>query len=321
MEHMFKKIGSVLILCIGILLLLYGSYQKTESISQQEMIRVAVILPHKDDGYWSMIEQGVLKGEEEYRDRVDVKVYIPQLNYNVSQMSDLIKRQTAAKVDAIVVQGNEDKTYQKALMQAKKQGIQVVFVDTDVAEFATHLYVGTDNFAAGVLMGEKVAEVTGGKAKVAVLSGEEQYSNLQERYQGLITIAEEYPFIEFIRLDYDNYDGLTVISKYNQIHRENPEIDTLVCLEGTGGQTLGTVFNKRQDEYEHILCFDYTEWTKKALKNHIIDGVISQDMQQMGYRTIEEIVIYAETGNYSKYNIHTNLGWISAKDIEENIHE
>lgn len=318
MENMNKKIQCIALVIMCLSILYFGVHMESvEKMKEKNMIRVSVVLPHSDDGYWSNIEKGILEGEADYSDRVDVQIHIPQLNYNIDQMVELIKRQTAAKVDAIIVQGNENKEYVDALIGARNQGIQIVLVDTDILIFPPHLYVGTNNYEAGVLMGEKLAEITGGEAKVAVLSGEAGYANLQERCQGLAAISEKYPLIEFIRLDYDNYDGLTVMNKYNEIHGENPEIDTLVCVEGTGGQTLGAVFKEEQSEYQNIVVFDITEETQKGLKNGIVDGIVSQDTNQMGYQAIKEIVKYMDEGKYSNNCIYTKTGWIASETIEE----
>ena len=119
-----------------------------ESAPADWPLRISAILPHDDQGYWTTLGAGILERAGELE--ADAKIVTPQLNYNISQMIELIRQATAAQVDAIIVQGIEDPDYLRALEDASDAGVQVVMVDTNVAETFPHLYVGTDNYAAGV---------------------------------------------------------------------------------------------------------------------------------------------------------------------------
>ena len=168
-------------------------------------MRISAILPHNDYGYWTTVAEGVMEAGE--RLPVDTKVYLPQLNYNVAQMTELIRQQIAAQVDAIIAQGIEDETYLAALEEARGRGIRIVFVDTDVPDFPDHLYVGTDNYQAGRRMGERLVQVTGGQARVAVLSGAPGYPNLELRLKGLRDAVRDETGIEITRVEYDHGHG------------------------------------------------------------------------------------------------------------------
>lgn len=319
---MKKKVYTLIIL-LGIIITLAGAYAlysqlKNQDKNQDEVItRISAILPHSDDGYWSLIEEGIYAAKEKNSRSIDVQVYIPQLNYNIGQMTELIKRQVAANVDAIVVQGNNDEGYINALLEAQKNGIQVILIDTDIDKLPEHLYIGTNNYEAGIHMGKMLIDISGGEAKVAVMTGEKNYSNLEERYSGLMETISSFPKIDVVCVEYNNYDGLTVIKKYTEIHENNPEVNVLVCLEGTGGQTIGTIFDEKRNEYMYTLTFDDNEHTRKGIKIGNIDGTLVQDTYQMGYQAIEEVVYYVENGNYSKNKIYTEISWITASKIEE----
>jgi len=279
--------------------------------------RISVIMPHRDDGYWTYVVDGAQDGGTQYADQVDVKVYYPQLNYNIDQMTSLIKRQIAAKVDAIIAQGNEDKAYQQALTDAWNKGIRIVLVDTDIADFVPHIYIGTDNYKAGQELGKHLAELTGGKATVAVLSGQPGYDNLEERYRGLTEIAQTYPDIRFVELAYDNYDSLTVLNKLNQIKAINPSVDTLVCIEGTGGQAIGNYYTKKAKQFRYILVFDNMEETLNGLHNGTIDGVEAQEPYQMGWMAVKDIALNSTEDTQTSRYVYTSIQWLTAENAEQ----
>ncbi len=294
---------------------LHSVAQSTQSMENK--IRISAVMPHRDDGYWTYVVYGAQDGGTQYADQLDVKVYYPQLNYNVDQMTALIKRQIAAKVDAIIVQGNEDKDYQQALTDAWNKGIQIVLVDTDIIGFVPHLYIGTDNYVAGQELGRRLAELTGGKANVAVLSGQPGYHNLDERYRGLTEIAQAYPEIRFMALEYDNFDSLTVLNMIEQIKTEKPDINTLVCIEGTGGQAVGNHYTKYNKKFSHILAFDNMEETLKGLRNGTIDGVEAQEPYQMGFLAVEYIAKKVMADKQDSYYVYTSIRWLTPETQEQ----
>lgn len=293
-------------------LYLFMDQRSTQAREQNYPVtRVSVILPHKDDGYWELIADGIEEAKEEIGDQyhIDIDTMIPQLNYNIGQMTDLLKQQAAAQVDVIVVQGNENEEFRSALLDAYEQGIQIICVDTDLTDFPEHLYIGTDNYAAGRMIGEELAALCGGKVKAAVISGEPGYLNLEQRLAGLEDVVADYPEIELGEVKYDNYDGLTVMRLYHELCQD---AEAVVFLEGTGGKTLESLLTESDQEYQYVLGFDAFEGSG----NSILDGIVKQDTNQMGRRVVEEIAHYIENGSYSSDTIYTDIDWLTADNYD-----
>lgn len=306
---------SIPVILATALLLLSGCAKSTEAATGTDTIRISAILPHRDDGYWQYVGDGFLEAAQ--RLAVDAKIYTPDLNYNVELMTELIRQQIATQVDALIVQGIDDADYIAALSEARDQGICVVLVDTDLPNFEADLYVGTNNYEAGMEMGKRLVEVTHGKANVAILSGAPGYLNLEERIHGIRDATAAYPGIQFLRLEFDQYDAMTVMEKYYLILRENPEIDTLLTVEGTGGQTLGQMTSSG---FTHILVFDDSEESVMGLKNGLFDGIICQQNYQMGVICIEELYQWFTTGAFSQKKIYTPVYWLTNDDLEESLY-
>lgn len=276
-------------------------------------LRITAVLPHKDYGYWTSIADGILATKKDFP--VDIKISMPQLNYNIPQMTELIKAATAARVDGIIVQGIDDKDYIKALKDARSAGTQVAFIDTDLPDFGDRLYVGTDNYAAGRLMGEKLVKLTRGKANVAVISGAPGYPNLELRLSGLKDYIAAYPDVKIMRVDYGNYDSITVLQKYREICASPQKIDSIVGIEGTGALTFGNMLSTKDAQIRCILGFDYSDESVKGLAHGVIDGLILQQIHKMGYLCVREICNFKQTGKYSKSIINTSAVFISSADL------
>lgn len=304
-----KKKSVVGILMLLVLCCVLGGCKAGIPVAGTDITRVTVILPHFDDGYWMLIEEGIEQSGEKLKKScgMDIKILKPQLNYNIPQMVELLKQQIAAKVDVLVVQGNEDEEYIDTLKEAWSEGIQIICVDTDIKSFPEHLYIGTDNYEAGKMLGEELINVTDGEANVALISGEPGFSNLEERLEGLQDAVKDYPKIHLGDVQYDDYDGLTVMKMYYQ----NTEgADTIVFLEGTGGVTISSQFKQRDDQYEHILGFD----AFYGVISGAIDGIIKQDTNMMGEQVVEEIANFIRNGEYSSETVYTDTQWLTVEN-------
>lgn len=302
-----KSVAGILMLLV--LCCVLGGCKAGIPVAGTDITRVTVILPHFDDGYWMLIEEGIEQSGEKLKKScgMDIKILKPQLNYNIPQMVELLKQQIAAKVDVLVVQGNEDEEYIDTLKEAWSEGIQIICVDTDIKSFPEHLYIGTDNYEAGKMLGEELINVTDGEANVALISGEPGFSNLEERLEGLQDAVKDYPKIHLGDVQYDDYDGLTVMKMYYQ----NTEgADTIVFLEGTGGVTISSQFKQRDDQYEHILGFD----AFYGVISGAIDGIIKQDTNMMGEQVVEEIANFIRNGKYSSETVYTDTQWLTVEN-------
>ena len=302
-----KTVAGILMLLV--LCCVLGGCKAGIPVAGTDITRVTVILPHFDDGYWMLIEEGIEQSGEKLKKScgMDIKILKPQLNYNIPQMVELLKQQIAAKVDVLVVQGNEDEEYIDTLKEAWSEGIQIICVDTDIKSFPEHLYIGTDNYEAGKMLGEELINVTDGEANVALISGEPGFSNLEERLEGLQDAVKDYPKIHLGDVQYDDYDGLTVMKMYYQ----NTEgADTIVFLEGTGGVTISSQFKQRDDQYEHILGFD----AFYGVISGAIDGIIKQDTNMMGEQVVEEIANFIRNGEYSSETVYTDTQWLTVEN-------
>lgn len=312
MIHRIGKQGIIILLLIFIFYISMVFRGTADTQERYPVTRVTVVFPHTDDGYWNLMAAGIREKQEEIGDEynMDISVIIPQLNYNIDQMIDILKQQMAAQVDVLVVQGAENEEFQKTLLEAYEQGIQIICVDTDINDFPEHLYVGTDNYAAGKMLGEQLAELTGGTARLAIVSGEPGYSNLEQRLQGLLDVISQYPDMMAGEVRYDKYDGLTVMRLYQELCGE---ADVMVYLEGTGGITLASLYQEADDTYEYIVGFDAYEGVRKG----VLNGVVKQDTQQMGHLVVEEIAHYIAHGSYSSDQIYTDIQWVTADNYDE----
>jgi ribose transport system substrate-binding protein len=309
---MKKFIEIILILSISMICIsLLSCTKKVETNnSQKEMYRVTCIIPHKDDkAYWSVIEDGLIDGAKD--NNIDIKILYPSLNYDTKQMNNLLEMAIASKVDCIVISGVEDPIYYSVIQEAIDNDIFVIFVDTDMKDIDSTLYVGSDNYAAGVLYGENIARIKNNKANIGIISGDDVFFNLNKRLEGLNSIVNLYPEMNIVDIKYDKFD----YDKVKQIYEgfiNDSSIDTIVCLEGTGGMALNSYLETMPNV--DIFVFDDTPQALIGIDKQYFKGLLVQEKYQMGYRVIQEIELYRQKGTFKPGQIYTNTVFIEAKN-------
>lgn len=316
-KRQIQFIAVFLCLVLSVFLGSCGLRQKTSvSISKPgennpfSQYRVSCIIPHKnDDSYWSVIVHGLQKGGEEFG--IDVKMSYPSLNYDNDQMIDLIRMAISARVDAIVAPGSEFAGYQEILEKAQSRGITVILVDTDMEDFAPSLYVGSDNFQAGELIGQKLALSSKEKALIGVISGDVEFYNLEQRLAGLVSVIDSYPLMRIKKVEYDRFDYLQIQNSYRQYLLDS-EIDTIVCLEGTGAMAISPLLDRKPPV--RIIAFDDSMEGLEAIRTGLFDGLVVQEKFNMGYRVISELDSLIKTGRLSSNKFITDLRYLDAYD-------
>lgn len=268
----------------------------------EKITRVSVILPHQDDGYWSQISAGIDSRMADAENAgIDIRSYLPQINYSIPQMTDILKQQIAARTDVIVVQGNEDTEFVQQLLRAQEAGIRIICMDTDLESLPEHIYIGTDNYEAGKTLGEKLLELVGDEELSAtVISGQKGYPNMDSRLKGLEDSFESTGAVVIQDILYDDYDALTFMDQY-----QSCTSDIVVCIEGTGAQTLARMRDSHDDRFRFIVGFDMTD----ALKDNVMDGILTQDTFGIGATIVDELIRYRQTGSYSAQTINTAVEW------------
>ena len=280
-----------------------------------ESMRLAVILPSsRSGGYWGRIRDGFIQGVDGID--VDITFFYPHTRFDIPQMTSLIRRATASKVDAIAVQGIDDLEYIQALQEAHDQGILIGFVDTDIDDFPNRLYVGTDNYAAGVFMANQLVAKTGGKATIAVIMAESGFPNLDERLRGATDVIANHRDMEILRVEYSQFDTLTVIEKYHAIIQDEL-IDTIILLDGSSTGAFGRLSVQSEGNIKIIIGFDIGDSSADAIRNGVIQGTVAQQPSEMGLIASQELYRRFTEGCNDSVIIYTDVFYVTASNLED----
>jgi ribose transport system substrate-binding protein len=119
------------------------------------------------------------------------------------------------------------------ISSAIKQGIPVICIDSDAPDSGRLMFIGTDNYRAGVSSGTRLAEALHGSGDVVVVTVPGQY-NLDERLRGAKDAFARFPKIHYQVID-DQGDSSKANDLISGIVGKKAKLDGILCLEASGG--------------------------------------------------------------------------------------
>jgi ribose transport system substrate-binding protein len=263
-------------------------------VQAQEKLKIAVIPKGDDSFFWQAVHKGaqscgaVLGG-------VEVDWMPPKVAQDVKQQIELVDQCTRQGIRGIVLSPSDYALLAAPVARAVKKGIPVLVFDSRLKgepgkDYIS--YVSTDSRNGGMLAGDAMAKILGGKRRVLVLRYTVGQANLSDRGDGFVKAIQ-------------NYKDIHVVSKYRSEKptAENAKaagesmIDELRTMDGvfcpnepTTEGMLKALQNAHLNGKIKFIGFDTSDPLVQALKNGDIDALVAQDPTKMGYFAVETLV-------------------------------
>ncbi|MFB9329282.1 substrate-binding domain-containing protein [Paenibacillus aurantiacus] len=246
--------------------------------------QIALIAQERDNPFWHSIEEGAREAAEIAGNEL---VYMGPARIAPSEQIRLLKKAIASKYDAILLQGLGGRTeYAKLIDEAAAQGIPVLVLDTDEPGSRRLSYVGTDNQAAGAIMGQLVASQTGGKGRIGVLIGSETAANQQLRLAGLRKAIAGYPGLTVQTVRATNISRLQAQREAERMLAAGEDITVLVGFTALDGEGMMAAAQRLGRTDALLLAFDDLAATRAGIADGRIAASVVQLPKEMGAQAV-----------------------------------
>jgi len=157
-------------------------------------------------------------------------------------------------------------------------------VDSDAPASKRLLFVGTDNYHAGQIGGQRLAKEMNGKGNVVIFTIPEQ-ANLKERLRGYRDALEASPQIRITRVVDMKGDSRIAFDTATEILGQDKKerTDAFVCLEALAGKEVATVLSQHGVKDKVVLAMDTDEDTLSWIQKGVIAATISQKPYTMSF--------------------------------------
>jgi ribose transport system substrate-binding protein len=258
-----------------------------------EELTLAVIPKGTTHTFWKSVEAGARAAGEETGVRISWKG--PLKENDRAQQIAIVEQFVSDRVSGIVLAPLDDTALQKPVQSAMANGVPVVIFDsalkgTPGEDFVS--FVATDNRKGGVLGGERLARLLGGKGKVVLLRYQEGSASTMEREAGFLEVMKKNPGIQIL---VDNrYSGATVgeakTAAMDMVDKLK-QADGIFCPNESS--TLGMLLALRQNNLAgkvQFVGFDTSPPLVEALEKGEIHGLVAQNPVKMGYEGVKTMV-------------------------------
>src|ERR1700733_10895584 len=229
--------------------------------------------------YWQAAGAGFTKAAGLFKVRAD---FVGPNSYDPRAERDALDQAVQQKATGILLGVTDPALLKDSIDKAIAAGIPVITMDSDAPASKRLFFIGTNNYAAGVSGGMRLAEELKGKGNVVVFTMPDQH-NLQDRLRGYRD-ALEHAGITITRVvDIQGDPRIAFDTTTQIIGKEKDKVDAFVCLEAQSGKEVAGVLNSYKITGKVVMAMDTDPETLDWIKKGAIAATIAQKPYTMAF--------------------------------------
>jgi len=235
--------------------------------------------------YWQQALVGVNHAASQLKVRAELTgpdTFDPKAQHE--QFLDVLKQ----KPSGILISVSESNLLAPDINAAIAQGIPVIAMDSDAPDSKRLMFIGTDNYKAGVMGGKVAASRLQGKGSVVIYTMPEQ-GNLQDRLRGYRDTFAAHPQIKIAETIDIKGDPRIAFDKTQEMLQHGPQPDAFVCLEAIACPEVAEVLGRNNVTGRVVVAMDTDERTLQGIQKGLITATIGQKPFTMAYLGIKAL--------------------------------
>jgi ribose transport system substrate-binding protein len=229
--------------------------------------------------YWQAAGAGFTKAAGLFKVRAD---FVGPNSYDPKAERDALDQAVQQKATGILLGVTDPVLLQDSIDKAIAAGIPVITMDSDAPASKRLFFIGTNNYAAGVSGGMRLAEALKGKGNVVVFTMPDQ-RNMQDRLRGYRDTLE-HAGIKITRVVDIQGDPRIAFDTTTQIlGKEKDQVDAFACLEAQSGKEVAGVLNSYKITDKVVMAMDTDPETLDWIKKGGIAATIAQKPYTMAF--------------------------------------
>ena len=238
--------------------------------------------------YWQTASSGFSSAAKEYKVRAE---FVGPDNYDPKAELQAFNEAVQKKPAGILVAVADPASMKDAIDRAISSGIRVITMDSDAPASKRLLFIGTNNYQAGMIGGKRLAEEMKGKGNVVVFTMPEQ-TNLSERLRGYRDALADTQIKITRVVDIKGDPRIAFDTTTEIVGKERDKVDAFVCLEALAGKEVATVVSSNNVKGKTIIAMDTDPDTLDWIGKGVIAATIAQKpytMALVGLRELDDL--------------------------------
>jgi ribose transport system substrate-binding protein len=235
--------------------------------------------------YWETAANGLMRAARQMQ--VQAELVGPDTYDAQAQQQELRRLTNLQQKPAGILISPADANLMKADIDAAiVAGIPVITLDSDSPSSKRILFIGTNNYEAGVMGGRVLAKQLQGKGNVVVFTMPGQ-ANLAERLNGYKFALAEHPGFKIEVVDIKGDPRVAFDTTNEIVEKRRDKVDGFVCLEAQAGKEVGEVLDRAKVTGKTVVAMDTDEGTLNWIQKGVIAATIAQKPYTMAYYGIQ----------------------------------
>ncbi len=230
--------------------------------------------------YWQTAQRGLEHAAAEMK--VKSEVQGPD-GHDPQGEHDAFRRAVAEKPAGILISVSDANILGTDLNAAIDQGIPVVTIDSDAPDSKRLLFIGTDNYNAGLLGGKLAAKLLNNKGNVVIYTIAGQ-SNLKDRLAGYQAAFADHTDVKSMQVVDMNGNSDLAFDSAKKLLDSKAKVDAFICLEALACPAVADVVNRaNMGGKVKIVAMDTDPGTIEWVNKGVISATIAQKPYTMAY--------------------------------------
>lgn len=235
--------------------------------------------------YWETAANGLMRAARQMQ--VQAELVGPDTYDAHAQQQELRRLIGLQQKPAGILISPADANLMKADIDAAiVAGIPVITLDSDSPSSKRILFIGTNNYEAGVMGGRVLAKQLQGKGNVVVFTMPGQ-ANLAERLNGYKFALAEHPGFKIEVVDIKGDPRVAFDTTNEIVEKRRDKVDGFVCLEAQAGKEVAEVLDRAKVTGKTVVAMDTDEGTLNWIQKGVIAATIAQKPYTMAYYGIQ----------------------------------
>ena len=305
-----KKLSTLLLI-----LAMLAAVIAASAMAEDDPLYIAMFPKAYIGDFWKSVEMGAQQAAADYG--VTITFEGPESETDLEGQIQLIENAIIKGADAIAIAPLDSVGNVPVIETAHEKGIPVITFNSKLESDIPLTHVATDNWAAGEMAGKALGEALEGKGKFAIIGANEAVKNNRDRSDGAAAyIAENFPDMELITIQYTDGDMTKALSVSSDIITANPDIAGFFTNNETTTIALATVLQEKglAGKITHV-GFDATLQTVGYITDGTTTAIVTQVPYNMGYLAVEK-ALAAYNGEELESVYDTGVALVTAENLD-----
>jgi len=245
--------------------------------------------------------------------------YMGPVDFTGEAQGKMLEDLIAEGVDGIAIAVVDEGALTPIINEGMSRGIPIVTFDDTAKDSDAIIFIGTDNYTAGVIEGHEIAKMTDEKGNYIIWVQDLSSANIKNRTRGIRDALSEYPGMkELTDVQVAGYNPAEGISIAESLYQAYPELTITAECGMNGAIGMYMMMKEKGMDSDAIINVAWTTLPEviDGMKAGYIHGTVRQNPYAMGYLSAYALKWYIDGKRPQKNYFDSGVVFATAETVD-----